>query len=328
MANALLYNAIVKRNAEIISEINDAKLQALGQTLSNCPWDPAGWALLPYDDSAAPSDEVFVCDTSGNYRCGANCSWTVPAGATQAMFQAWGAGAYTATGCCCGGTQYGGSGAYVVAVATVTPGDSFILCAGCSSCCYPSRGASTASMCGSYVCGPGITLCAAGACSGVLAQMCMIHGGNCCRFQARGNTNAGSCICNSGADYCFDNSCATCGVVEYIADSRRSYTATLTVDGCACGIPSLFPITCYDTNHYGYKIRQAVPAIDHTAAANTCQCCSTFTSGTCCGGCVCSAANGYTQVYGAGGTYTHVMGGGNSNCGDAGRGGLVRVTWW
>ena len=328
MADALLYNAIVQRNQEMITEINEAVIGELEAVLSDTPWDPTGWVLLPYDDSAAPSDQVYVCDASGNFRCGASCSWTVPAGATTAMFQAWGSGAYTGTGCCCGGTAYGNSGAYVVAVATVTPGDVFTLCAGCSPDCYPSRGIGTVITCGSFVCGTGITLCAAGACTGVLRQMCMIHNGTCGRFQARGNTASGACICNGGTDYCFASSCATCGIVENIADTDLRYSATLTVAGCACGLPSLMPVTCFDTNHYGYKIRQPVIAPNHTVALNTCQCCSTYTSGTCCGGCICSAANGFTQVFGAGGTYTHVMGGGNSNCGDAGRGGLVRVSWW
>ena len=97
---------------------------------------------------------------------------------------------------------------------------------------------------------------------------------------------------------------------------------------CTCGLPSLYGKACFDTNHYGYKIHAPVIGVDHTVAPNTCQCCFSYSSGTCCGGSCCSASAGYRQVYGAGGTATHVMGGGNSNCGDSGRPGMVRLTWW
>ena len=76
---------------------------------------------------------------------------------------------------------------------------------------------------------------------------------------------------------------------------------------------------CFDTNHYGYKYHAPVIAPDHSIAPNTSQCCFSYSSGTCCGGGPCSAYAGIRRVYGAGGTATHVMGGGNSNCGDSGR---------
>ena len=97
---------------------------------------------------------------------------------------------------------------------------------------------------------------------------------------------------------------------------------------CTCGLPSFYGKACFDTNHYGYKIHAPVIDVDHTVASNTCSCCATYTSGTCCGGSCCSAQAGYRCVYGSGGTFTHVMGGAVYNCGDSGRPGMVRVTWW
>jgi len=332
MANALLYNAIVKRNSEIVKTLNeDITAKALA-ALQTTPWVVDNWVLLPYCDAAAPADYVYTCTTAANGNCGAACTWTVPVGATQAMFQVWGPGSHTHTGCCCGGDTYGSNGAYVVAISDVAEGDTYCLCAGCAACCWATRGASPTRMCGSTVSTIAatntVTLCASGGCSGVIRQMEIINGNAaCCRLQARGNTQAGACICNQGADYC-GGSCASCGEVEYIADTDLSFSATVP-NGTSGGLPVMYPITCFDSNLYGYKIRPPVINETHTGAvANTCQCCATYTSGTCCGGCQCSYANSFTQVFGAGATMTHLMGGGNSNCGDMGRGGLVKVSWW
>ena len=142
-----------------------------------------------------------------------------------------------------------------------------------------------------------------------------------------GNRDSGACICNGGHDYCFASSCATCGLIDFHKDTDIKWGHNGMGD-CTCGLPSLYSKACFDTNHYGYKIHAPVIDVDHTVAANTCSCCATYTSGTCCGGSCCSAAGSYRRVYGAGGTFTHVMGGGNSNCGDSGRPGMVRVTWW
>ena len=332
MANALLYNAIVKRNSEIVEILNE-EVRANGlAALQKTPWVVDNWVLLPYCDAADPADHVYTCTTAANGNCGASCTWTVPAGATQAMFQVWGPGSMTHTGCCCGGDSYGSNGAYAVAISTVAAGDTYTLCAGCTSCCWATRGAGTVRHCGSTVSlasgTNNVSLCASGGCSGVFRQMELLHGANCCRFQAKNNTNSGACICNTGSDYCFASSCASCGEIEYVADPNLSYSATVP-NGKSGGLPVMYAIACFDTNNYGYKIRPPVINETHTAAAaNTCQCCATYTSGTCCGGKCCSYEAGYTQVFGAGAAMTHLMSGGNSNCGDMGRGGLVKVSWW
>ena len=58
-------------------------------------------ALTPL---ACPRSNGFkVCDTSGYYRCGADCNWCVPAGVDKVLFQVWAPGGGTSTNCCCGG---------------------------------------------------------------------------------------------------------------------------------------------------------------------------------------------------------------------------------
>lgn len=332
MANILLYNTILEETERYRAALEaDSQAKADEAFLTNS-YDPQYWTALPYDDTNYdPAREIYVCDTTGCWNCGASCTWTVPAGATTAMFQVWGSGGGASTGCCCGGTAYGATGGYVVAIAPVSEGDSYTLCAACANACNPARGYGATKECGSYVCGPDATLCAAGACTGVFRQASLTTGWTCCRFQAPNNgTVAGACICNSGGDWCM-NGCATCGEVGYTTDPDLSYSATVTGD-CVCGLPVMYGITCFDSNHYGYKIHPPVITPTHTVSTGgaqaTCDCCSTFTSGTCCGGCYCGAIAGYRQVFGAGATHHHHMGGGNSSCGDRGRAGMVRVTWW
>ena len=338
MANALLYNSLMKQNEDLRKLIDEEVYTQFISGFVEKPWDNTNWAIiLPYDQSCYDaSRELYVCQSSwtlnNHGNCGASCSWTVPAGANKAMFQLWGAGAMTGTGCCCGGSHYGPTGGYLVGRVDVTPGEVWDICAACASCCFASRGTGPSTQCGSYANNQNGTqcMCAMGSCSGMGRAMEVLHDCVYCRYQAKGRTDSGACICNGGQDYCFASSCATCGEIDFHAepvDTGRSYRHT-GVGDCVCGLPSFYGKACFDTNHYGYKFHAPVIDIDHTIAPNTSQCCFSYSSGTCCGGGPCSAYAGIRRVYGAGGTATHVMGGGNSNCGDSGRPGMVRVTWW
>jgi len=335
MANALLYNALMKENESLRLLIDAEKFKVIEAKLTEEPFEPNNWYLLPYDNSNYDaSREIYTCaawGTNTQNSCGASCTWTVPSdGTNMAMFQLWGAGAYTATGCCCGGSHYGPTGAYAVSILPVTAGESWIMCAACTYCCWASRGTGPATMCQSYVSNTNGTQCliAMGACSGMGRSAEMLHGETYCRYRSPdGNRDSGACLCNGGHDYCFTSSCATCGEIPFHKDNDITFS-NYGMGACTCGLPSLYGKACFDTNHYGYKFHAPVIGVDHTVAPNTCQCCFSYSSGTCCGGSCCSASAGYRQVYGAGGTATHVMGGGNSNCGDSGRPGMVRLTWW
>tara|TARA_B100001113_G_C21113170_1_gene624177 strand:- start:809 stop:1939 length:1131 start_codon:yes stop_codon:yes gene_type:complete len=94
------------------------------------PKNPTGEGAQDFDSG------LKVCDDTGYYRCGRNCTWTVPSGVTCARFQIWGPGSSSGSGCCCGVGMPGTSGAYASVIIPVTAGDSYILCAGCAYCCY------------------------------------------------------------------------------------------------------------------------------------------------------------------------------------------------
>jgi hypothetical protein len=330
MANILLYNSIIEEADRYRASIQEYQQAEADRKFSEESYDPQYWTALPYDaTNYDPSRELYVCEdaaVTNCWNCGASCTWTVPAGTTTAQFQIWGAGAQVGTGCCCGGSGYGATGAYASAIVPVTPGDTYTLCAGCAHCCQITRTSWVCQGSSSTVSGPDATMEAKGGCSGVFRHM-ELRGATCCRYQFDVTGQGGACICNGGADYCFNSSCESCGEIPYTVDTDATWSGTVTGD-CICGLGSMFGIACFDTNHYGYKIHAPVISPTHTVTPGTCDCCSTFTSGTCCGGCQCNAVNNIRQVFGAGATYNHVMGGGNSNSADKGRAGLVRVTWW
>lgn len=280
---------------------------------------------------AGYSNSLKVCAVDYNVGAGATCTWVVPVGVTQAKFQVWGAGSGTNPGCCCGGSSFGGNGAYSELTIGVTAGDSYSICAGCSCsmCCCSSSAPGYACMSG--VTGNGICcLKADGAsyCNSTAFNYTTMAtvGGCCCRFQNPYCTTSGSCWCSYG-EYC-GGSCATCGIMPIHPDCTNSRT------WCACGTATkeiykngfnpLHGGGCLDSNLYGYHLRP--PALDSdTCKAYTGGCvCATFTSESCHGGYLGAS---WTRHPGMGGASTHVMGGANSHYGQPGAGGMVKVSW-
>ena len=86
----LSYNAINCR----VQSLSDAVTLDKQKKLFYTPADVTLWSneLLPMCITSGGT-VLNVCDTSGYYRCGVCCLWTVPAGVTRAQFQLWGAGA-------------------------------------------------------------------------------------------------------------------------------------------------------------------------------------------------------------------------------------------
>lgn len=355
MADPSVYNAILEQNKQlqnniqqercyVINSLSDAEtrreegaaaavIQAAIQALDQEPWNTANWSFIPL--LADPVGCLCVYDNfSGNLRCGVACTWTVPGGATKAQFQVWGAGAGTANGMCCAGSPFGQNGAFATTIIDVTPGDTYTLCAGCAFCCY-AYCSSQNTTCGnpSWVQGTNLSnFCADGGCSRISCGMRDYH--SCCRQQGygqcrwRGNQSSdssGPCICAGGSWYCFDNSCASCGIVPFIRGVEQQPRGTAT-GSTVYGLPGTWGGGCFDRNHYGCMCAPPVIGPCHTAQPNSCRV-EGFTSGSCCGGCRCTASTGYRAYPGAGGTYTHMMGGSQFWSGDAGRGGMVRVTW-
>tara|TARA_B100000900_G_scaffold118626_1_gene100010 strand:- start:4435 stop:5838 length:1404 start_codon:yes stop_codon:yes gene_type:complete len=286
------------------------------------------------------SNYLKVCATNWKYGYGpTTCTWTVPAGASTAKFQAWGAGKGTNPACCCGGAPFGMTGAYSEIVIKVTPGDTYTVCAGCSCskyCCSnnePGRG------CASGVTGPGICCFNAdgahqngGNCGALnMLRVNFGAGGACRRFQNPWCTDSGPCWC-SYSEYCFDNSCATCGQVPVAPDCcNQNYCSCATsackeVDGICYGHRGIVGGGCLDTNNYGWHARPPIIDADdgsHWDCTQGCYCAS-FSSNCCCGGC-----NGKDWDWhpGHGGSYTHVMGGNNTHKADTGRAGMVQISW-
>lgn len=313
----------MKENQELSEAVFDDTLLA---AFKKEPWNTTSWAVLPL--MSDPVDSLCVVTDEPIFRCGATCEWTVPAGVTEVQFQLWGPGATAGRGCCCGGGPFGATGAYATTIISVTPGDVYTVCAGCATDCYPCNGGATHRAGDSFVTGPGLNnLCAMGGCASLARYICIGRAcagtTMCCRMMAHTSTAAsGGCICNSGFDYCFDNSCASCGLIEYVADCE------VTFHGTQFGLSSMWGETCYDTNHYGWNEHPPLIAPDHTVQPDS-QCCSTWTSSACCGY-NCRAETGVMCYPGAGGFRSHMMGGSDGAtgaCGDAGRAGMVKISW-
>jgi len=345
MADVLLYNSLNDSNNEAegrITTINqeiadqEAALATAEQRLAatNASLASGGevgnfslWCLIPENpaDGSSWSDGLKVCDTSGYYRCGASCTWTVPAGATCARFQLWGAGAPSGSSCCCGFAPVGGSGAYASVIMPVTAGNSYTLCAGCAYCCYASRSTANADGCPSYVTGSGLTnFCADGG-----------EGNIFCEIKVRGVEGTesnycmylGACICDSGSTTCYTGG-YTCqiGCTDNqwsnkfgFKRSCKTYYGSAT-SGTVYGINGMF--SAIAVGHCSCTYFWSAPVYGYPSTS----CCSEIFS-TGCGGCYRAGQSGYRQIPGAGGWGSVTMGGCNTVCGDAGRMGMVCVSW-
>ena len=281
-----------------------------------------------------------ICNTNWKYGEGPQtCTWTVPAGATKVKFQVWGAGHGSNPACCCGGQSFSTTGHYAELTMDATPGESYSICAGCSCSRYCCSNEGSGFGCSSGVTGPGICClnadgagCYNSPCEDMKGMRACFGLSNCRRWQNPYCTTSGPCFCGCG-EYCYDNSCATCGVIPVYPSCCTNQ------DGCSCACDNRNAIHtgtevhkgitgggCLDTNNYGYHIRP--PVIDADTGlmfSDGVGCyCQTFDSGTCCGGC-----NGkdWDAHPGMGGAGTHIQGGTTNHKGDAGKAGMIQISW-
>lgn len=266
-----------------------------------------------------------VCRSAGNtfFNYGACCQWTVPAGATRARFQIWGAGGGSGAGCCCGGSVFGSSGAYASVIIPVTAGSTYTLCAGCASCCFGCGANPVARIpgCPSFVTGTGLcNFCANGGQGSMGTWMAAYGKINPCRINCIGYNYCGPYLCNGGADYCYSSSCAcTGGVIPYVAGASYFGTTTsTTAPSIVYGIRGSWPTA----GIRNYTICQDHPPIYCLSGS-----CTFNSGGSTCAGCFFRACCGILQVPGAGGFPTVVYGGCTSARSDFGRGGMVCVTF-
>lgn len=301
-------------------------LRCIEPCLLRQPQTCALWACIPtLPTTGCPWTSGFkVCNTAGQFNCGFCCQWTVPAGATCARFQLWGAGGGSGVGRCCGGSPFGSSGAYASVIIPVTAGCTYTICSGCAFCCRACANnynapESRVPGCPSYVTGPGLcNFCANGGQGRLGTWMASYGQRNTNRLMFLTRNYSGACLCCLGNFYCFSNSCATCGDIEIVAGA--SYFGTTTTPNIVYGIRGMWPYLRFDTNHYGF---QQHPPIYGFESSSQCSLCWTSS---CCGAGF-RAECGVMQIPGAGGFPSTTFGGCTcGQCGDMGRMGMVCVS--
>lgn len=291
--------------------------------IDNYPWCTQYWNGI--SSLATVTGDFKVCDTSGLFRCGSTCSWTVPAGASIIRFQIWGPGSSSGMGCCCGGAPFGTTGAYASVIIPAVVGCTYSLTGGCAVCCYSCWGSGGIGQ-ASSVTGYGLcNFCVEGGYQSLYYRMYEYS----CTFVGykinSGLYGAGACLCNSCTDYCAAG-CSTCGMIGFTKHGPAGvggnwYGCTIFPSSIVQGINGIHSAGCFDTNHYGSWCHPPIYGFESTS-----QCVHSWTSVSC-GGCICKASTGKLQIPGAGGWASIKMGGTNTCAGDAGRMGMVCVQW-
>jgi len=274
------------------------------------------WCLIPTGSSWTGG--VLVCDTSGNFRCGATCTWTVPGGVTCARFQIWGAGGGSGAAGCCGGSVFGSTGAYASVIIPVSAGQVYTLCAGCAAQCYPTRLSGTGRFpgCPSFVLGTGLSNFCANGGQGRMGTWMQMYGRRNPRRLANVTWNYGWCLCGQGTNFCaaVSNS-RSGGEIPYVAGA--SYFGSTTNNSLVYGIRGMWNRACWEP-FQGYFVHPPIYGFESTS-----QCCFTWTA-TCCGR-TCSACCGFLAIPGAGGVPSTSTFQNYGACGDMGKGGMVCV---
>lgn len=370
--DVLAYNALNLENIPLrttntalttcIGNLNTTCSAALSCINNNGPvvingrlYRPEMWSFIPTlpADGSAWTTGFKVCDTSGYFRCGACCAWTVPGGVTCVRFQIWGAGGESGAAGCCGGAPFGGSGAYASVIMPVTAGNVYTLCSGCALCCYSCWNCiGNGNGCASYVTGTGLTnFCAMGG----IANLCTEAVDRRIYYYSTNIVDAlpactvpaylGYCICGTGSSFCHPQNSTPysyagilcCGsgysaqphMMLAMMHSVCSTAYGSATGGTVYGIAGGYTETCM--NHYckcGYMKSPPIYGFESSS-----QCTFSISGGTSCGGNYCSASSTFgavtqsLQIPGAGGFAMQVAGGCLAICGDAGRMGMVCVSY-
>ncbi len=359
--DVLTYNALAEINQGLRAKIADldASITALqsgggGGAISDAqkavcfsqPTQSKLWCLIPKyaEGTTSWSGGGFkVCDTTNYKRCGASCTWTVPAGVTCARFQVWGAGTSSGMGCCCAYGVPGSTGAYASVIMPVAAGSSYTLCAGCAYCCYPSHSGGAQNGCQSYVTGTGLTnFCAEGG-QGDGKVMNKEH--NHCTakasyISATGNCYhyfQGMCVCYC-QEFCIPGSLYHGAEMAWYPRGQNRFHFPPIRSGCSSYYGSAVGGAVYGHNgmysHWTTGDSAGMRGcVQHASIYGFSGCCDypgSTPAEACCacnGGCCCSACMGYRQLPSASGSFIMKCGGGYDTCGDAGRMGMVCVSY-
>jgi hypothetical protein len=280
------------------------------------------WGLIP--QMCDPTCSFKVCTaggTTGQFRCGFCCLWTVPAGVTCAQFQLWGHGGGTSSNCCCGGSPFGPSGAYASVIMNVTAGATYTICAGCAYCCYATQTTPGLSTQPTFVTGTGLTnFCAQAGCPDICLWRNDTLGGAsapCCRIPVNA---AGPSSCG-GWNFCWDEA-GDGGFVEYAFAKCTSFFGS-SASGTVYGINGMWPRMCVGST-LPSSFTQAAPIFGFTGSST---CCVTWGASSTCHGCCFSFqyGQGFLGIPGQGGWPSQSFGGCSAYQGDSGRMGMVCV---
>tara|TARA_Y100000739_G_scaffold229506_1_gene244463 strand:- start:151 stop:1242 length:1092 start_codon:yes stop_codon:yes gene_type:complete len=302
--------------------------------LQICPEDTSKWGCI--HEGSGWTGDLKVANEDGYYRCGCNCTWTVPSGATKARFQLWGAGGgANHPSRCCGITPFGATGAYLSVIIPVTSGQSYTLCAGCAYCCYgyPQSGSPRNAGCPSYVQGPGLCyVCAQGG-SGSLGIFMGARYGYCynCAPPCLNGSDMNYFSCHEGGTWCRNSGC-TGGFWDYVSDANYFGTtniATPTGENVIYGLRGMFQKWCVHSNNYGCFWHPPVKGYEtNTSGSNNPNQKQSFDNGTtCCGKGFDAWTGDRLRLHGAGGYMSVAMGGCQDHCGSSGKYGMVCVQW-
>lgn len=295
--------------------------------LPTCPQVMRDWLTNLTPLVLTGSTGFKVCDASGNFRCNACCQFCVPPGVCRVQFQLWGPGGGTSTNCCCGGAPFGPSGAYSVVQLDVTPGNCYTLCSGCGVCCFATQTTPGGQGSTSWVCGPGLFICATG---GIPCYCCWnadIQSGTCgCAIPAVGAGGTDGCAAHgcSGWNWCWDTAADNTSVCHAFSSSATwALPCAGTGRNLVCyGINGLWPHVYIGTSN-----NNACTVSTPVFGFESCILTENFSSGVTCAGCCRSGANGFLQIPGAGGHASTVFGGCQACGGDYGRMGMICVSY-
>lgn len=311
----------------------------------SCPDFVCDWCSV-FGTLVAEKDNGFqVCNTNQYRRCGANCNWTVPAGVTRATFQLWAPGGGTSQNCCCGGGPFGPTGSWLLlSDVQVCAGETWCFCAGCAYCCFAEQ--TTPGQLGcthiegccfcATTCGPMPCYCCwNGDVNGKARRDGGIYASN-CNNQIPNVDGCGPNQC-SGWNYCWDQNsdnvnvefaygynswCICCDGNGTCRNSMPSYTQVVPY-----GVRGMWPGFCISSGNETTKSWSApvpfMPMPTNSWGANT-----GWQSQNTCHGCNFRACCGsYNSNPGFGGSPSSIFGGCNACGGDAGRMGMVCVSW-
>lgn len=324
-----------KQDASLLGVFNDLNTDAGasgGADQGNVDTIESTWCTVLGDFAFTPRENgVEVCESGTSYfRCGASCTWTVPSNVERVLFQSWGPGGLSGSNCCCGGSAFGPSGAYTAVEISVTPGDSYTICAGCAYCCYAYQTTSTAVSGDTTISGPGLDIATLGACPSICfwnsdsGQKYNSYCATGAAAQYPGGNGCGPNTCSSGGlGFCWDNNADDVDMPFAYTSRTWNINNIGGTDPVFYGVPGMWPqmrIVNAGMNSSSYS--QSAPAVGFPGSS-----CVFNNYGQSCFGCNYRACQGHRQFPSVGGSAGSVAGGCNACGGDSGRMGMVCISW-